>query len=65
MAKTVKKEAKAEGREKKTTSLILYSDTQKKIRLISVLDEKEITEIMEEALDEYIAKWERKNGPLP
>lgn len=63
MAKEIKQEKDA--REKKRTSLILYADTFKKVKYISLMDEIDITEIVEEALNEHVAKWEKKNGAIP
>ena len=60
-----KSDSGSPAREKKTTSFILYSDTKKKVNYISVMDEMDITEIVDTALNEYISKWEKKNGPIP
>ena len=51
--------------EKKRTSFILHADTMKKIKYISLMDEKDITTSIDEALQDYISKWEKKNGPIP
>jgi hypothetical protein len=58
------KKTSTEGREK--TTLYLNGDLFKKIKLITVIQNKESqTETLHEALSEYIERYEKKNGPLP
>ncbi len=59
------KKAKVKPNEKKRTSFIIDSDVQKKIRYIAVMDEKDITTAVDEALKGYISTWEKKNSPIP
>ena len=33
--------------------------------LVKGMDDAEITDMVDEALSEFIAKWEKKNGPIP
>lgn len=52
-------------REKKTTSFMIYTDTKKKVNYIAVMEEIDITTIVETALQDYINKYEKRNGPIP
>lgn len=38
---------------------------KKQIKYIAFTDERTQTDIVSEALVDYIAKWEKKNGPIP
>lgn len=37
----------------------------RKLRIIAALDGSTQTEILNSLLNDYIAKWEKKNGPIP
>lgn len=50
---------------KERTSLYLRGDILKSIKLIALMEERKQTDIIDEALLDYIAKWEKKNGPVP
>jgi hypothetical protein len=52
-------------REKKVTSFNIYTDTKHKVGYISLIDSIDITQIVEQALNDYIDKWEKKNGKVP
>ena len=60
--KTIKKESEPT---KKRNTFFFLPETTKKVKYIAFMDEKTQTGIIEEALNEYIAKWEKKNGPIP
>ena len=56
---------KTEPYEKKKTSLQLRADSVRAIEYISYKDKKTLTDLIDEALYDLIAKWERKNGAIP
>ncbi len=58
-----KKYAPTEDKEK--TSLFMLKPHMKALKYISYADEKTQTDIINEAMGEYITKWEKKNGPVP
>ena len=43
----------------------LGEENRWKLKYISFKDEKTQTEIVNEALQEYFSKWEKKNGLIP
>lgn len=45
------------------TSMYLETNVLEKLRYISFMDRKTQTDVIGEALTEYITKWEKKNGP--
>lgn len=51
--------------EKERTSLFLKTDMIRSIKYVCFMDEKNQTQVVEEALTDYLAKWEKKNGPVP
>jgi len=63
MAKGVKGSSTAS--DKTRTSYILHNEIVKKVRYIALMDEREITDVVDKALREYIDKWEKKNGAIP
>lgn len=67
MAKGTKKVDDADGgkEETKRTSFILRSILSKKLNYIKVMDNADITDMVDEALSEFVAKWEKKNGTIP
>jgi hypothetical protein len=54
-----------DSKEKKITSFQIYTDTKKKLNYIKGVDNTDITELLENALQDYIQKWEKKNGKIP
>jgi predicted transcriptional regulator len=38
---------------------------QKQLKYVAFTDERTMTEIVNEALADYLAKWEKKHGPIP
>ena len=62
MAKAVKTETE---REKKRATFVVYTDTKRKMDYISMMDQKDLSEIAEEAFTQVIEKWEKKNGKIP
>ncbi|MEJ7738519.1 MAG: hypothetical protein WKF97_13900 [Chitinophagaceae bacterium] len=51
--------------EMERTSLYLRSESMRSIKYISFRDERTLKDIIDDALVEYITKWEKKNGPIP
>lgn len=51
--------------EKEKTSLFMNKQYMRALKYISFTDERTQAAIINEALSEYIAKWEKKNGPVP
>lgn len=47
------------------TSFIIDAVTMKKIRYIALMEETEITVVVDKSFQETIAKYEKKNGPIP
>jgi hypothetical protein len=43
----------------------LEPSIQKQLKYVSFTDEKTMTVIVNEALTDYLSKWEKKNGPIP
>ncbi len=58
-----KKISSTQGKEK--TSLYIQLDLLSDLKYIEYKDDRTRTDIMNEALVDYIAKWEKKNGPIP
>lgn len=56
---------KATNDDKEKTSLYIQKDLMKSIKYISFYDEKTQTDILQEALQEYVTRWEKKNGAVP
>ncbi len=52
-------------REKKTTSFKVYTDTKRKLDYISMMDNKDLSDIADEGFNHVIQKFEKKNGPIP
>lgn len=52
--------AQAKEREKKTTSFIIYTDTKKKLNILKAEEGKELTDLVEEALQDLFAKYSKK-----
>lgn len=50
---------------KERTTVILRTEMIRNIKYIAFTDEKTQTDILDEALIDYVAKWEKKNGPVP
>lgn len=61
MAKAQKLKSKPKDR----GSLYLTPPTMWKLKYIALMDNNRQSDIIEESLSEYIAKWEKKNGPVP
>lgn len=59
------KNAKTTQEGKDRTSLYLAPEMIRSIKYICFMDEKNQTEVIIEALAEYITKWEKKRGPVP
>jgi hypothetical protein len=62
MAKAKKEEA---PKRSKGFMCNMREDVYKKMGYIAVMDEKDKTDIVEEALLDYISKYEKKNGQIP
>jgi len=62
MAKSSKSD-KEKG-EVKTTSFVLKTIISRKLSVISAMEDISMAEIANEALSEYIFKWEKKNGEI-
>lgn len=51
--------------EKERTSLYLTRHKIKSLKYVAFMSEKTQTDIIDDALSDYIAKWEKKNGAIP
>ncbi len=58
-AQKLKSEPKDRG------SLYLTPPTMWKLKYIALMDNNRQSDIIEEALVDYFAKWEKKNGDVP
>lgn len=47
------------------TSLSIKPSKMKKLKIITVYEAKNITDLVDEGIDLVIAKYEKKNGPIP
>ena len=66
MAKSTKAAADQHGKEKKVkASYDLLPSRIYQLKYIAFHSEKKQTEILDEALADYIAKWEKKHGAIP
>lgn len=63
MAKAIPNKDTQDNKER--TTVILRTNMIRNIKYIAFTDEKTQTDIMNEALEDYVAKWEKKNGPVP
>jgi hypothetical protein len=63
MAK-VKKPAEVEEKTEPQT-FRLRPTLLKKLKYIALMDDTTQTDIVDSSLSEFIAKWEKKNGPVP
>lgn len=45
-------------------TFVVSRETIRKVKYISLMDSKLLKDVIDEALGEYIAKWERKNGDI-
>jgi len=43
----------------------MSGDVLKKIKFIALIEEKNQTETIDQALNEFVDRWEKKNGALP
>jgi hypothetical protein len=50
---------------KERTSLYIQPELFQNMKYVIYKDEVTQTDIVNEALTEYFAKWEKKNGPIP
>ena len=50
---------------KERTSMYLDPATVWGLKYVALMDAKTQTDIIQEALNEYLGKWEKKNGPVP
>lgn len=63
MAKPIKAAQAESGKKKAGFELSIL--TIKKLSYIAVVDDVYQHQIAEQALTDYIEKWEKKNGPIP
>lgn len=50
---------------KERTTFYLSPDFKKKMKIVAALSDLSQTEIIADALTDYFAKWEKKNGKIP
>lgn len=50
--------------EKAKTSFYFRKDLQKKLKYIALRDNRNLTDVLEEAASEYITNYEKKNGEI-
>jgi hypothetical protein len=65
MAKGIKGSSPSEENRPVKTSIVLLPATMKKVRYMALMEEREISSIIDEALQEKIKQYEKKNGPIP
>jgi hypothetical protein len=65
MAKGVRGSSPREEDKPKRTTLIMQPAVLKKIKRIAFEEETEMTKIVDQALNDYITKYEKKHGPVP
>lgn len=53
------------GRETKRATFVVYTDTKRKLDYISMMDEKDLSDLADEAFRFVIDKYEKKNGKIP
>ncbi|MDQ3844207.1 MAG: hypothetical protein M3342_09365 [Bacteroidota bacterium] len=49
----------------KRTSIVIRPSRWEKVKYIAFMEKREISEIIDELLDEAIKKYEKKNGEIP
>lgn len=59
------KEDKPKRQRPKMSIFELETGVKKKLKYIAFTDEKTQAQIVNDALLDYFAKWEKKNGPVP
>jgi len=59
------KEKQQPGSDKERTTFYLSPDFKIKMKYVAFMSEKTQTLIVDEALTDYFAKWEKKNGAIP
>ena len=64
MAKGIKGSGPTEDVPTRTT-LIIRPSVIKKMKVMAAMGGTTQTALVDEALTDYIAKWEKKNGPIP
>jgi hypothetical protein len=64
MAKGVKGSSPKKEEKGTRTSYILNPSIQRKIRYIALVEDRDITSVVHEALVERIQRFERKNGEI-
>jgi hypothetical protein len=65
MAKGVKGSSPSKESAPIRTSFIIDPVTNKKLNYISMMEEREKTDIVKEAFIDFIKKYEKKNGTIP
>lgn len=65
MAKGKKGSSPIDEDKPKRTSFNILPSTKRKVDYISLMDRKDLTDIVEEGLQHIIAQYEKKNGPIP
>lgn len=45
-------------------TFIVRKETLKKVKYVSLMDTKKIKDVIEEALTDYLSKWEAENGTI-
>jgi hypothetical protein len=65
MAKGVRGSTPSEENKPLKTSLVVQPVTMKKIRFIALMEEKEISSLVEEGFQEVIKRYEKKKGLIP
>lgn len=58
-------QAKKTKEEKGKTSFYLKKETGNALRYLAFVSKKSQTELLDEALSNYIKQWEKENGPIP
>jgi hypothetical protein len=58
------KETKTDNRSKKSI-FTLDESNRKKLKIVAVLQERDMQDIVNEALSEWITRYEKKNGAIP
>jgi hypothetical protein len=65
MAKGVKGSTPPDEEKPIRTSFNILPGTMKKIKYVALMDEKDLTSLVDESLKRIIADYEKRNGPIP
>lgn len=53
------------GDEKERTSIFIKKELIRNLKYVAFMTSRNQTEVIDEALSEYVERWQKKNGPIP